>query len=197
MNTMRSLALSAHVFARFEQKPFRQFDATKLWDHLMATGQTARKIMQLEHAEDADAEDACTAGMLHDIGKLMLAENLPAEFQRALTLAGEKNIPLHEAELEIFGATHAGVAAYLLGLWGLPAPVVEAVAFHHAPEKSDLKKFSPLTAVHVANVLVAEAAPEMRPGAGPLNLDYLVKIGMAGRLDAWRALATEPARAGG
>jgi HD-like signal output (HDOD) protein len=107
--------------------------------------------------------------MLHDMGKLMLADSLPDEFEKALALADEEKIPLPVAELEIFGATHAGLAAYLFGLWGLPAAIVEAVAFHHEPEKSDLKQFSALTAVHVANALCDEIQ------AGSLNLDYLAK----------------------
>jgi HD-like signal output (HDOD) protein len=85
----------------------------------------------------------------------------------------------------VFGATHAGLAAYLFGLWGLPAAIVEAVAFHHTPEKSDLKKFSALTAVHVANALCDEAE------AGNLNLDYLAQIGVTGRLADWRDTAAE------
>ena len=187
MNTMRSLALSAHVFKRYEQKPGKTFDTAALWNHLMATGQTAQKILQLERADPAEAQDACTAGMLHDIGKLMLAENLPDEFQRALTLADKQGIPLHEAELEIFGATHAGIAAYLLGLWGLPAPVVEAVAFHHTPGKSELQKPGPLTAVHVANVLTHERS-NTRPCGRPAEVDhdYLTALNLENRLEIWR-----------
>ena len=119
------------------------------------------------------------------MGKLMLADSLPDEFGRALRLAADEKISLPEAELEIFGATHAGLAAYLLGLWGLPAAIVEAVAFHHTPEKSDLKKCSALTAVHVANSL-ADAT-----GTAPLNLEYLAEIGVSDRLEDWRDTAAE------
>ena len=72
-----------------------------------------------------------------------------------------------------------------MGFWGLPASIVEAVAFHLEPEKSDLKKFSALTAVHVANALCAETE-----GAN-LNLDYLAAIGVADRLEDWRETAVE------
>jgi HD-like signal output (HDOD) protein len=143
--------------------------------------------MHAEHADVADMEDAFTAGMLHDIGKLMLADSLPDKFQNALSLTTERNVPLHEVEMEIFGASHAGLAAYLLGLWGLPAPIVEAVAFHHTPEKSTNPHFSSLTAVHVANALEHEAAGE----SFNLNQDYLAKIGVANRLDAWREEVAE------
>ena len=119
------------------------------------------------------------------MGKLMLADSLPDEFQRAIQLAIDEKIPLAEAQRQVSGATHAGLAAYLFGLWGLPAAIVEAVAFHDSPEKSDLKKFSALTAVHVANALTDESE------SSKLDLDYLDAIGVADRLDDWRDTALE------
>ena len=149
--------------------------------------------MELEGGSEADIEDAYTAGMLHDIGKLMLADNLPLEFQKASVTAAAQKIPLHQAEQELFSATHAGIAAYLLGLWGLSASIVEAVALHHAPEKSELLEPSPLMAVHVANALAMTKPNGKIPEVTkPLNLDYLAKIGMADRLDAWKQLAAMP-----
>ena len=185
MTTVRSLVLSAQVYSTFAPGRLKHFSADALWAHLMKCGDLARTLMRRERAEFAESEDAFTAGMLHDMGKLMLADSLPDEFEKALTLAAQEKIPLPAAELEIFGATHAGLAAYLFGLWGLPAAIVEAVAFHHTPEKSELKKFSALTAVHVANAL-AEESP-----AGSLNLDYLHQIGIAHRLDDWQDTAAE------
>lgn len=151
----------------------------------MKCGELARTMMRGEGGEAADCEDAFTAGMLHDMGKLMLADSLPEEFGQALALAEQEKISLTDAEQEIFGATHAGLAAYLLGLWGLPASVVEAVAFHQTPEKSDLNKYSPLTAVHVASSLADET------GATPLNTEYLARIGVMDRVDDWREAAAE------
>ena len=185
MNTVRSLALSAQVFASFAPGRLNSFSADVLWSHLMKCGDLARTIMRRDRASVADAEDAYTAGMLHDMGKLMLADALPAEFQKALDLAEAEKISLSEAEVQVFGATHTGLAAYLFGLWGLPAAIVEAVAFHDAPEKSDLKKSSALTAVHVANALTDGS---LTPA---LNLDYLTEIGVADRLDDWRDTASE------
>jgi len=185
MVTVRSLVLSAQVFSTFHSTRLKKFSAEALWAHLMKCGDLARTIMRREHASFAESEDAFTAGMLHDMGQLMLADSLPGEFEKALVLADENKIPLPVAELEVFGATHAGLAAYLFGLWGLPAAIVEAVAFHHTPEKSDLKKFSALTAVHVANALCDKS------DAGNLNLNYLVQIGVADRLEDWRDTAAE------
>jgi HD-like signal output (HDOD) protein len=182
LNTVRALALSAHVFASFTPSQRINFPVDALWAHLMCCGERARAIMRAEGADAASVEAAYTAGILHDIGKLMLADSLPAEFQNALAQAATRDAPFHEIELEIFGATHAGLAAYLLGLWGLPAPIVEAVAFHHAPGKSSHQAFSPLTAVHVANAL----EHEMEGDPWILDREYLRRIGVGGRVDAWR-----------
>jgi HD-like signal output (HDOD) protein len=185
MTTVRALALSAQVFSSFKPGRLKHFSAEALWSHLMKTGDLARTIMRRERVEFSECEDAFTAGMLHDIGQLMLADSVPDEFEKALALAAQEKIPLAQAELEIFGATHTGLAAYLFGLWGLPASIVEAVAFHLEPEKSDLKKFSALTAVHVANALC-----DQTEGAN-LNMDYFESIGVADRLDDWRETAEE------
>ncbi len=182
LTTVRSLALSAHVFTCFSASLRINFPVNALWNHLMKCGEMARVIMRAEDADHAYVEAAYTAGLLHDVGKLMMADSMPSQFQKVVTDAMVRNVPSYEIEMEVFGATHAGLAAYLLGLWGLPAPIVEAVAFHHTPERSTLQKFSPLTAVHVANAF----DHEMNGDDGDLNLDYLERIGVANRLDAWR-----------
>jgi HD-like signal output (HDOD) protein len=199
VGTVRSLVLSVHLFSCFDRSRLKGFSLDRLWNHSILTGTIARKIMQLEDAETAAADDAYIAGMLHDVGKLMLAANLPEPFQRALTLAAERGVPAIEAEREVFGATHAGVGAYLLGLWGLPAGIVEAVALHHSPGQSAVRGPGPLAVVHVANVLEHELNP---PGSGEgrppeLEAAFLQSAGLAGRIDAWRAVALKLARGKG
>jgi HD-like signal output (HDOD) protein len=182
LNTVRSLALSSHVFASFSQSQTKNFSADALWAHLMQTGHIARAIMRAEHADPEDVEAAFTAGMLHDMGKLMLADSLPRDFQKVLELAADRKVAEHEIEMEVFGTTHAGIAAYLLGLWGLPAAIVEAVAFHHNPENSTHQEFSPLTAVHVADAFANETSGEVPS----LNPGYLARVGAETRLGTWR-----------
>lgn len=185
LTTVRSLVLSAQVYGNFAPGRLKDFSADQLWNHLMKCADLARTIMRRDRAEVADAEDAFTAGMLHDMGKLMLADGMPAEFAQSMELAARENLSQVEAERAVMGADHAGLAAYLFGLWGLPASIVEAVAFHHSPEQSDLKQPSALTAVHVASALLSE------PGSATLNHDYLTEIGVADRLDDWQDTASE------
>jgi HD-like signal output (HDOD) protein len=189
---LRSLVLSTHIFSSYERTRLKGFSVDLLWSHALRCGTLARMIMQLEGAGPAEVEHAYTAGILHDMGKLMMAHSLPGRFQKALALAADRRISSHEAEIETFGASHAGVAAYLLGLWGLPTLIVEAVALHHQPSDSDVSDFGVLTAVHVANVLEHELV-KTESGGRPAALDmsYLADAGVQNRLEAWRSAAVE------
>lgn len=187
--TVRSLVLSVHVFSCFDHAA-KGFSIEEFWRHSLRSAALARMICQQVGVESAVAEDAYLAGMLHDVGALMLASRRPEPYEQAAHLAAQRKAPLHEVETEIFGATHAGVGAYLLGLWGLPAPIVEAVAFHHTPNRSEPRLFGPLAAVHAADVLENELALD-GPSETHLGLDesYLAEIGLLGEVEGWRARA--------
>jgi len=86
-------------------------------------------------------------------------------------------------EQEVFGATHSEVGGCLLGLWGLPMPVVEAVAMHHHPACFLSRQFSPLTAVHLANAIArAESLGHFR---AMVERDYLAVLGLVDRISTW------------
>ena len=183
--TIRSLALTLNLVSVLQTAPADDRSLERVWRHSVRVGQLARQLAQLETADEHLAEEAFTAGLLHDVGKLLLADNPAVRYLRLAARAREENRRLIELERAELQATHAEVGAYLLDLWGLPLPLVEAVAFHHEPSRIAELAFSALTVVHVANVLEAEAAP----GDGPpdsLDLPYLDALGVAGRLDAWR-----------
>jgi HD-like signal output (HDOD) protein len=96
-------------------------------------------------------------------------------------------VEVQVAEQRIFGATHADVGGYLIGLWGLSVPVLEAVTFHHKPIRATQITFSPLTCVHAANVIEAENATlDGRGRAAELDTSYLTRLGLLSRVSAWR-----------
>jgi HD-like signal output (HDOD) protein len=94
---------------------------------------------------------------------------------------------LRQVEFEILGTTHAEVGACLLGTWGLPLSILEAIAWHHLPQLSDDCNFSLLTAVHVANAIDREKTAQ---GADILvsHMDaaYLKRLSLVGRRNRWR-----------
>ena len=91
------------------------------------------------------------------------------------------------AEASCAEATHAEVGGYLLGLWGLPHQVVEAVTFHHRPDPDSLPGFSPAVAVHVANIFAHDLASTTGLSNYQIHLEHLTKLGLVDRLEAWRS----------
>ena len=135
-------------------------------------------------------DEAFVAGLLHDTGKLVLASNFPVEYDQVLRSERTGSLALLTAEEHTFGANHAEIGGFLLGLWGLPVPVVEAIALHHQPGSSPHLSFSALTAVHVATALVnLQQAQENQVFAEELDLNYLEKLGIDGHLEHWKGLA--------
>jgi HD-like signal output (HDOD) protein len=186
--TVRSLVLSIQVFSQYDQKAIKGFSIDELARHCWMTGVFARKIAESEHG-DPKLDDQCfLAGLLHDVGQLILASGLPDQYAQVLEVARAEGKPVWQAEQEKFGATHAEVGAYLLGLWGLPNPVIEAVALHHRPADATLLRFSPVVAVHVANSFAHDQAGthNQQPGS-KLEEAYLAKLNLVGRIETWRS----------
>ncbi len=189
VETVKSLVLGIHAFSQYDKVKPLYFSIDRVWRHSNAVGNLAKRIVLMETGDEKMADEAYTAGLLHDIGKLILASNLEEQYRGALTLARDKAIPPSEVEFQVFGATHAETGAYLLSLWGLPVPIVEATALHHFPAKCSSKAFTPLTAIHVANVLEHQAHPKGEPFAqSDVNQDYLQSLGVLDRLESWRSL---------
>ncbi len=192
LDTVKTLVLSFHVFGQFSEGHIPASYVDALWHHSMTVGKYARHIAQLEGQERHITEAAFTAGLLHDAGKLVLVANSPNQYAQVLMCAREDKLCIAEAENLLLGATHAEVGAFLMGLWGLPDPVVEALAWHHYPHLRPGQGFSPLTAVHVANALAHDAHDS---GAvirsTPLDQEYLTALGLAERLSEWQQLCRQ------
>ena len=186
--TIRSLALTLHLFSAFKTSPGGDSSIEQVWSHSARVGRLAQLIARLESGNEKTMEEAFTAGLLHDVGKLVLAENPVIDYLALMAQARKTNQPFTEVERATLQATHAEVGAYLLDLWGLPMPIVEAVALHHEPGKTEELSFGPLTTVHVANALAQKtAAAETPPGS--LDMEYLARLKLADRLPAWREAA--------
>ena len=188
VETLKALVLSLQVFAQFQHLKFSQFSMEELWKHSWTTGVLARQICEAEHCHRDTVAEAFTAGLLHDLGKLILAANWPEKFQATLHAARQRDVALWEEEFQAYSASHAEVGGHLLASWGLPEAVVQAVAFHHRPEFARRQTFSAVTAVHVAN-----SFSKRHCGAKSqwVNAGYLSSIGMSARLDEWRELCRE------
>jgi HD-like signal output (HDOD) protein/CheY-like chemotaxis protein len=188
LETTKALVLLVHTVSSFEETKLAGFSVDELWRHSVSTGQMAQKIALMEKGGLEVAEQAFAAGLLHDIGKLLFCANLPGLFAKTLKLAREDKCNFWEAEMQLFpNAGHAELGGCILGIWGLPRPIVEAVALHHSPRQLAGPGFHPLTAVHAADVLDHEMNPDGSVRVPtPLHAGYLAELGLAHRAEHWR-----------
>jgi HD-like signal output (HDOD) protein/ActR/RegA family two-component response regulator len=188
LETIHSLVLSIQAFSQFEGQESRGVSVEKLWSHSMRAAIFARILARIEGLGKTTADESFTAGLLHDLGRLVLACKLTSAYSEMLGRQSGGEADLCAAERAAFGASHAEVGAYLLGLWGLPDTIVEATAYHHHPAELPCRATSLLTCVHVADALEAETSGESGD-AHPAEVDsrYLEEIGKGEALDSWRA----------
>jgi len=192
LENVRSLVLFTNIFSNVKiDKSKVNISLENVWKHSGAVGRISRDICKHEKLDKQTLENAMSAGLLHDCGIIVLAANVEKEYGEVIKLSNQKDIPLHEAELEVLGSTHAEVGAYLLGLWGLPDELVAAVAYHHNPQESLRQEMCTITAVHVANVIDKEITdPDINHRDKLLDTDYLDSIGVLDRLETWKELIT-------
>jgi putative nucleotidyltransferase with HDIG domain len=187
INMLRRVLLSVQAFASFDSPQVPGFSVEKLQKHSHLTAMLASKMFKTKR----ESEDAFTGGILHDIGRLILATRPSGGESRPALRAAAPAVGTEPAAAETPGVTHAEVGAYLLGIWGLPYAVVEAVAYHHNPLAVRHKTFDVVDAVYVANILSQES-PDVDPKS-PDKLDrtHLAHLGVEGMLSEWRQLVQE------
>jgi len=190
--TIKALVLSVKIFSQFNQKKFDWFNFDELFNHSMSVSMFAQSISKQEHLDQNLVNNSLMAGMFHDLGKLILVTNFQESYQKILTEAGKTRQNLWDLEIEQFGTSHAEIGAYLMGLWGLEYPVIEAIAFHHRPGKSLSNSTGLLTAVHFGDAFdrLKNNPDQLNSQNGLRQLDqgYLDNLGVAGRINDWQTV---------
>ncbi len=187
-DTVKHLVLAMEAFGSQGKTNVSGAVLDALQRHGMATGTLASAML----SDRASRDEAFVAGLLHDVGELLLLADVPDRAAAAREEAVREGIPLHEAEHRLWGVCHAEVGGYLLALWGLPYPVVEAVANHHSPSRVASPGRDVLSAVHLADALAAEAAAKRGADAIPppaVDPRYADALGLEGGLEGWRGRA--------
>jgi len=186
-DAVKSMVMALKLLSQYDKVKPIYFSIDRLWRHSTQVARSARQLVLNYTSDRTMAETAFTAGLMHDLGKIVLASNFDEQYRGVQSLAIKQQLPLWEVEKEIFGANHGEIGAYLLGLWGMPLDLLEASALHHTPSLTITKGFTPLTAVHVANVFEHEANPAKDGLVAPkIDEAYLKELGLFDRLDAWR-----------
>jgi putative nucleotidyltransferase with HDIG domain len=184
--TVRNAMLSLSVFDVFlrDEEAKGGFDLTRFWEHSVGTGLIAKTLAQGLRLPDPD--EFFIAGLLHDIGKIIIVRFLQQEFAEILQLADGKGLYLREAEIEILGFDHSYVGSYLAKKWNMPAKLKEAIALHHIP--ASVQDNTEITAVvhladslcrglgigHGGDILVPEIVTEVFQILG-INIGYIAE----------------------
>lgn len=188
METLRALVLSQALFSRFDNTRFPHFEVSALWNHCLGTAQCAKALAALEGGDKTDKEVCFMAGLVHDMGKIILADSFPADYTQVFAMVRERNIPVWDAEMAVFGVSHAEIGAYLLGLWGFDEAVVLAVARHHEPGRTAAVPPLTVTLTHGANALEHEVVIINKTYAPHvLDMATLTAAGVSDKLPQWRS----------
>jgi HD-like signal output (HDOD) protein/ActR/RegA family two-component response regulator len=175
--TVRNLVLSAEIFSQWRgPEGLSEVDPERLQNHAQCAAAACKALS----GGRASADDAWLAGLLHDIGYWILIQECPKELGRAIELARAEGLPLVECERRITGASHAEIGAYLLGLWGLPYSIIEAVALHHTPGSVAPHGYDLVGALAVSHALLDAANAHGILAAAPpdqgVNAEYLASL---------------------
>ncbi|RMG63754.1 MAG: HDOD domain-containing protein [Calditrichaeota bacterium] len=133
-NALRDLVLSIAVVDRFLENQPDSVDMDQFWRHALIVGMGARAISRLSGYPVPG--ECFVTGLVHDIGYLVLVQHFSALFEEIYQVAQETNCPFREAEKRVLGITHSDIGAWLAEGWNLPEKLVQAVKYHHEPEKA-------------------------------------------------------------
>lgn len=176
---VRSLSLSLSVASSFEGLPNDLVSMRNFWKHSLLCALAARHLCKLARRCDADA--LFTAGLLHDIGELIIFNRMPEQAKEALlmVLHNQEEVSVSEAERQIIGFDHSDVGGALAKQWNLPSVLQECIAFHHAPARAG-KHPREAALVHIANILaqLAEVDSLELDDAPPIDPDAWIATGL-------------------
>ncbi|WP_319582434.1 response regulator [uncultured Pseudodesulfovibrio sp.] len=131
LDTIKALILSTHLFTAYDGNALSGLKLNMLWEHCFRVANIARLIAECDKADKNVIVNCRMAGLLHDVGKLILINSFPEQYIRVLASARENGGPVCRIEREVFGTTHAEMGAFLMGLWGMSHEVVHAIGYHH------------------------------------------------------------------
>lgn len=155
MSAMRTLVVSLSYRQMIGNATTTEaFDKLEYWKHSLATATAAKVLAKLK--VPAKAEEVYVAGMMHDVGMLVLDRFMPMAFDQVITMARDTGVPLHLAEQEEWEWDHATVGALLAERWGISKMVRHAIEFHHCPE-DDGDYYDTTVLISAADVLAHQA----------------------------------------
>ncbi|HPO13875.1 MAG TPA: response regulator [Candidatus Hydrogenedentes bacterium] len=191
LDTLHALVFSIKIFDQFTAETVGGLSVPDLWNHCVSVARLAKRIAMAQSAPDAVAETAFLGGLLHDIGKIVLATDTPELYANVLSESQHDHAAIISLEESALGGNHAEVGGYLMGLWGFSEPIIEAIYMHHDPAKSPSTSFGALAAVHVANGLCHLLKEPEASLNNTIDHAFLERLGLNRQVPIWMDLATQ------
>lgn len=164
-----------------------EFDLEALWLHSMACANLCQAIAGSEQLPKAAVENAFIAGLLHDVGRLVMAASEPELYIKHIARFADPDTQQGlKAEEQIFKGSHPQIGAYLTGLWGFPEDIVRAIAYHHTPSQCPVHEVGSLTYLHAAEFFCRIDADGESSPMPEFDAAYYETLGIEDRLAAWK-----------
>jgi putative nucleotidyltransferase with HDIG domain len=163
---VQNIALSVSIFSRFAV-PTRMFDRREFWEHCFSVAAIADA---LQHQTGERTNDGFSTGLLHDIGRIVLDQHFPKEFEEIVKEAEAQQVSLIEAEKNVIGVTHCDVGYWIAEKWNLPTILADGILHHHSPLACEKSQTLPAI-VHVADAIAKEFGEYMKQISTPTPKD--------------------------
>jgi len=184
-DVLSAIVLSQSLFRHYESLHRPEMDLPRVWTHSWETARLAQHICRDKGLRAKAGEEAFLAGLMHEIGRFILIDNFPDQFKAASEQARQTQSPLVTRLREAFQAGPSQVGAYVLELWGLPAPVIGAVEALDHPEADPAAGFTIKSALYIADHIASGKFPPDSFSVEEWKMDYLKSLGCADQIPEW------------
>ncbi|MGF1485059.1 MAG: HDOD domain-containing protein [Opitutales bacterium] len=154
LSAVRAVVMAYPALSLLDKSPHLQKQRKTFWKHSRKVAEVARFLARTEGFGHEVVGYAYSAGLLHDVGKLILASNFGKQYDAYLDYAAAQDVPLHTVERSSMGTDHAAIGAFMLGVWGVPQPIVEGIWKHHEAPSDNTSTFDVPYLIYGANALV-------------------------------------------
>jgi HD-like signal output (HDOD) protein len=188
---LAAVVLSQSLFRHYQSVTHPEMDVRRIWNHCWETAYFAQHICREKKLSAKVAGEALLAGLMHEIGRFVLIDNFADRYQWACDDARQTKMPLMPCLQAAFKTTPFQISAYLLELWGLPDPVIVAIAAQDDPTAAQPPGFSLNAALYIADHLACRRAPPDLFPPSPWDMDYLKSIGSVDDIANWEKMSFE------